>query len=1686
MLRACFPAEACSVVTPRRARIRALLLVLSAVAYAWLGATPAVRAAEDEGGDGGAAATVVAIKGIATAGKPGADRRELALKDPIHIGEVLQTGAQSGLQIIFLKDKTVITIGQKARLSVDSYRYKAGDRKSKCETTMTEGAFKVLSGAIGKVAPDRIKVKTSAATIGIRGTLGIGMTSPDETTSIFMGGHAISVTGTGEAAGNQTILGGQPGMGCETRAGEAPGRPRMFSPSEIQAITGQMQLAPPQDDAGGDGAGEDGDGEDGAEGAEDGEDDDDGEGWEDAGEDLGDPDEEDSSPGPAPDLDPVDADVDAAAVEGSQEAIEDDLTDGEGHSEPEPEPTPEPTPQPDPEGVNALSGKGASVMVELDQPYELSGADEGSLWTGTVDSTNSQVVRTTATDGTESHHVEVEIDADRLDLSPSETTTPETYSFAFDLPDLGGSTYSDRFAAPEATGTYLLNGQSATLYSHCAYDNLGEFFLIDRTFASTAAKIGQADSKTTGGDFGMHGLHYAGVPTPAGSLPTAGLYVYGDDVGPTSGMPGGYVASQLVDQHAYYDYQQETYVENTLVSYLQAVDGPQVTAVDFATGRAIAVLWEPTVHNVPGDADPDVERIMAGTVNSDGTISLTAFDQLTSGPGWWEGDGNADFDVWDWQTTSAVEGTVFGSEAQGLGFQGAGTSNKIGGPCSYDWHLVAGDLLDPMETSQYSALQTTDADGPSLLSGYAAGLRFFLDGSNTPSGYLRSMSPSDVSIQFDRAAGQVSASFTVNDGAVNETYTYGNSAISAFLLSEFWVAGSDSGPGYALGHELDYMRFGPSIQGPEWVSWTEAPHVVFGEWETRSGTGTGATALASDHTYFVAGLPTSASGSFADGAFWQGPGRLSATSTAPIAYGDPYFDESGGASFAVSTEGANTKVRGDIFTGDHIVLFEGWPDASGHLDGMVIRADRNQQIDGSFDADFFSGSSGPVLAGSFGAGIDTYASGIHDAFLAGVFGATQTGTGVAYAHMDGFFLARLDDHAPTTHATETTFDGTTRSLAGRYDVAYAGTVPAATRDGFVYGVLDTDVDRYGPAHRMPLFLNLPSRAADAESYTAAATSSGSANVEVGMWRSYDTAQVSDPYAMSYTRDPDTLVPVDTQVTHDGLGEFAFFRYNDTGQSFSFGGPSDGDAVHLDRTYSDYDYSGLGYVGVRAEAISTAARPAGISVYGDPVPQTGYSGYQLHRLAVDPSIGWRTHELLAGLSGTHEMTVNWDNGRVMGYLDTGAVFFGGVDAAGLFDAQLIRQIDYASAGRALWGDSNSGGGEFNRLSGTFFGRSWQGVGFHATGTAQSYDATGALVPAHDWQLAGAALRREDRQIPAAPTGVDYLEGYISGWDGPLHGATAADTPRMVCHSSLYAPDGLYLAVDHDNGVVSGSMKAGCYLGSTPSLGVDLSIGDASDSTRSAAVARDQFAAIIGDGTGDSLDVDLTATGGTASVATSGPNVLVTGRAEEQVSEWATWGEWATGYIDPSTAAPRAVTREHAFWVAGKRTAEMASIPYEGIADYQGISRGAWLKPDNTRVRLQGQCDMRINFEQNVVSGSVNLSDGTVDHQLDVRSFEFSSSTGDWSGGHVDRWIVSGSQGLDGTHTPTDSRFAGSCYGPLEAPATSGPPDLPAAVGGNVAAEGAPGAINGVYVGARTQSYETGSSSPSSPSYPSYNH
>lgn len=99
----------------------------------------------------------------ATALLPGAPGFE------IRLGDTVQTGQPGAVGLVFL-DNSTVSLGSASELLISEYAFEPRDGKFALVMRMVKGSFSYVSGLIGKLAPESIRLQLPEATIAVRGT----------------------------------------------------------------------------------------------------------------------------------------------------------------------------------------------------------------------------------------------------------------------------------------------------------------------------------------------------------------------------------------------------------------------------------------------------------------------------------------------------------------------------------------------------------------------------------------------------------------------------------------------------------------------------------------------------------------------------------------------------------------------------------------------------------------------------------------------------------------------------------------------------------------------------------------------------------------------------------------------------------------------------------------------------------------------------------------------------------------------------------------------------------------------------------------------------------------------------------------------------------------------------------------------------------------------------------------------------------------------------------------------------------------------------------------------------------------------------------------------------------------------------------------------------------------------------
>jgi hypothetical protein len=88
---------------------------------------------------------------------------------PLLLGDKILTGKPGSVGIV-LTDDTTVSLGSSSALALDDFAFDPDKGKFALAMKMLKGTFSYITGQIGKLAPDTVKVRTPDATIATRGT----------------------------------------------------------------------------------------------------------------------------------------------------------------------------------------------------------------------------------------------------------------------------------------------------------------------------------------------------------------------------------------------------------------------------------------------------------------------------------------------------------------------------------------------------------------------------------------------------------------------------------------------------------------------------------------------------------------------------------------------------------------------------------------------------------------------------------------------------------------------------------------------------------------------------------------------------------------------------------------------------------------------------------------------------------------------------------------------------------------------------------------------------------------------------------------------------------------------------------------------------------------------------------------------------------------------------------------------------------------------------------------------------------------------------------------------------------------------------------------------------------------------------------------------------------------------------
>ncbi len=125
------------------------------------------------------------LNGTASATSDRQRTRVLRKGSPIYQSDVISTGEKSSIKLL-LKDNSRFELGPDASLKASKFTFNKTAEDDSVAVKLLKGTFRFFSGLIAKKKPRGMRVSTSVATIGIRGTHVVGEVSANSATIILM------------------------------------------------------------------------------------------------------------------------------------------------------------------------------------------------------------------------------------------------------------------------------------------------------------------------------------------------------------------------------------------------------------------------------------------------------------------------------------------------------------------------------------------------------------------------------------------------------------------------------------------------------------------------------------------------------------------------------------------------------------------------------------------------------------------------------------------------------------------------------------------------------------------------------------------------------------------------------------------------------------------------------------------------------------------------------------------------------------------------------------------------------------------------------------------------------------------------------------------------------------------------------------------------------------------------------------------------------------------------------------------------------------------------------------------------------------------------------------------------------------------------------------------------------------
>ena len=126
---------------------------------------------------------------------------ELKIKENIYFGDIIKTGAQTNLQILF-DDETVFTIGENTEIVINEFIYDPNqdNELNKISAEVMQGSLKVVTGLISRENPENLLITLPTGVLATRGTEVQALVKPGQEDIVVLLGPGPN-NAAGERAG---------------------------------------------------------------------------------------------------------------------------------------------------------------------------------------------------------------------------------------------------------------------------------------------------------------------------------------------------------------------------------------------------------------------------------------------------------------------------------------------------------------------------------------------------------------------------------------------------------------------------------------------------------------------------------------------------------------------------------------------------------------------------------------------------------------------------------------------------------------------------------------------------------------------------------------------------------------------------------------------------------------------------------------------------------------------------------------------------------------------------------------------------------------------------------------------------------------------------------------------------------------------------------------------------------------------------------------------------------------------------------------------------------------------------------------------------------------------------------------------------------------------------------------------